>query len=108
MDLGPPKALVVPPLVSRDRVLVHPIEIQLIISVYKYSTSRYLIVGLNEEDARVVEKVLLEDDLTDEHMQVIEACKDDETDLFEFFSSRLQVYDEPPESEKPGLRFEFQ
>jgi len=108
MDLGPPKALVVPPLVSRDRVLVHPLEIQLIISVYKYSTSRYLIVGLNEEDARVVEKVLLEDDLTDEHMQCIEACQDDEQALFEFFSLRLQVFDEPPESEKPGFRFEFQ
>jgi uncharacterized protein YdcH (DUF465 family) len=108
MDLGPPKALVVPPLVSRDRVLVHPLEIQLIISVYKYSASRYLIVGLNEEDARVVEKVLLEDDLTDEHMQTIEACQDDEQSLFEFFSSRLQVFDEPPESEKPGFRFEFQ
>jgi len=108
MDLGPPKALVVPPMVSRDRVLVHPLEIQLIISVYKYSISRYLIVGLNEEDARVVEKVLLEDDLTDEHMQCIEACQDDEAALFEFFSQRLQVFDEPPESEKPGFRFEFQ
>jgi len=107
-DLGRPKALVVPPLVSRDRVLVHPLEIQLIISVYKYSISRYLIVGLNEEDARVVEKVLLEDDLTDEHMQCIEACQDDEAALFEFFSQRLQVFDEPPESEKPGFRFEFQ
>jgi hypothetical protein len=107
MDLGPPKALVVPPLVSRDRVLVHPVEIQLIISLYKYSTSRYLIVGLQEEEGRVVEKILLEDDLTDEHMQNIEACQDDES-LFEFFSSRLQVFDEPPESEKPGFRFEFQ
>ena len=38
-----------------------------------------------------VMKVLLEDDLTDEHMQCIEACQDDEAALFEFFSQRLQV-----------------
>jgi hypothetical protein len=106
MDLGPPKALVLPTLLGRERLTVEPASLQLIISVYKYSTTRYFILGLDEETATYVEKVLREDNLTDEHLQFIEACGDSDEELFNFFSRRIQVF-EDSSSGKPSFRFEL-
>ena len=39
IDLGPPKALVLPTLLGRDRLLMEPANIQLVVSVYKCARS---------------------------------------------------------------------
>lgn len=101
IDLGPPKALVLPTLLGRDRMLMEPAGIQLIVSVYKYSATRFFLNGFDEGEARLVDLVLLEDSLTEEHAQFIEACGENQDELFHFFCSRLQVVDQE------GLQFVF-
>merc|ERR1712098_438897 len=91
VSLGPPKKLVTPELISRDRVTIAPSNLNIIVTLYKYSSRRFFVNGFDESQTRFVDLVLMENVLTDEHKEQIDALDGDE--LFAFFCSRLQLVD---------------
>lgn len=83
--LGPPKSLVLPQLVGRDRLLLPPESaLPLLLSLYKYDQYRWFVSGFDEESIRQVDLVL-----TEEQWEVAPSGTDEE--LFDFFRQRLEL-----------------
>merc|ERR1712098_517666 len=73
ISLGPPRKLTTPELIARARVALSPADVEIIVTLYKYSSRRFFVNAFDEEDQRFVDLVLMETVLTDEHCEQIDA-----------------------------------
>lgn len=103
-----PKRLTLPTLLGTEEVAaMAPSGIGITLSVYQYDSRRFFLSGLDEENTRLVELVLTEQTLTEEHCAWIDRCELDEEGahelLVQFFHGRLQLH----EGEGDRLHFKF-
>lgn len=95
VSLGPPKQLVLPKLVGRREVPLPPAGVALILTIYKYDNRRFFLNGFDAETQRLVDLVVMEEQLAVEHGQQIDHCRSFEV-LFDFFIANLTLHEGPP------------
>lgn len=74
VDLGPPRRIVVSSLIARREVTLLPAETSVLLSLYKYSSTRFLISGLDLASSRLVELPVLDRTVTAEFEAKIKQC----------------------------------
>eukprot|EP00928_Gymnodinium_smaydae_P074878 TRINITY_DN57898_c0_g1_i1.p1 TRINITY_DN57898_c0_g1~~TRINITY_DN57898_c0_g1_i1.p1 ORF type:complete len:632 (+),score=157.28 TRINITY_DN57898_c0_g1_i1:145-2040(+) len=90
VSLGPPKQIVIASRLGEREVTLHPADTSVILTICKYDSRRFNFSGMRVSDQRMLDFVVMEDSLTPELCNSIDACKDDGS-LFDLLVAGLQL-----------------
>jgi len=88
VDPGPPRRIVVATLIGQKEVSLPPSKTSVLLNVYKFNASRYVVSGVILSDGTTTELAILEDAVTPPLKARIATCKDDKS-IFSVISAGL-------------------